>query len=213
MGAKISNCSYFAEDEAANGRCDAMKEAAALLAAVFMLALCACRAPDAARPPAPKAVEQPEAGSSPVEENDKEGETEMKYDFSEFENVEITGAEFSTLTDEELAVLYRQARYCQAMTDADIDVMREIVSEDMIFVHMSGKRQSREEYFADVAGGSLDYYTIGIEDPVIEVNGDSALIAYTSVLNASAYGARGTYRMAGTHCYEKRGGEWIAVNR
>ena len=33
-----------------------------------------------------------------------------------------------------------------------------------------------------------------------------------SVLNANAYGARGTYRMKGTHYYEKRDGEWIAVN-
>ena len=27
-----------------------------------------------------------------------------------------------------------------------------------------------------------------------------------------SYGARGTYRMKGTHRYEFRGGEWIAVN-
>ena len=33
-----------------------------------------------------------------------------------------------------------------------------------------------------------------------------------SVLNTNAYGARGTYRMKGTHHYKKRDGEWIAVN-
>lgn len=134
------------------------------------------------------------------------------YDFSAFANVEIRGIDLSTLKKEELSVLYQQARYCQAMTEADIETMREIVSEDMVFTHMSGKQQSREEYFADVANGRLNYFTIGIENPVIDVNGDSAAIAFTSVLNANAYGARGTFRMSGTHKYEMRDGKWVAVN-
>lgn len=99
------------------------------------------------------------------------------------------------------------------MTDADIEKMRELVSEDMIFTHMSGRQQTREEYFADVADGSLNYFTIGIENPKIRIDGDRAEITYTSVLNADAYGARGTFRMKGTHFYEKKDGAWIAVNR
>ena len=136
----------------------------------------------------------------------------MKYDFSAFTNVKITGAELSRLTDDELSVLYVQARYCQAMTEADIGAMRQIVSDDMTFTHMSGLKQTREEYFADIASGRLNYFTIGIEDPVIRVDGGKATVTFTSVLNANAYGARGTYKMKGTHHYELRGGEWIAVN-
>ena len=135
------------------------------------------------------------------------------YDFTIFTNVEITGIDLNSLTKEELSVLYQAARYCQAMTDKDIDAMREIVSEDMVFVHMSGIRQTREEYFADVADGSLTYYTIGMADPVIEIDGDHAIVTYTSILNANAYGARGTFRMKGSHHYENRDGAWIAVNK
>lgn len=135
------------------------------------------------------------------------------YDFTAFTNVEITGIDLDSLTKEELSALYQAARYCQAMTDKDIDTMREIVSEDMVFVHMSGIRQTREEYFADVADGSLTYYTIGMADPVIEIDGDHAIVTYTSILNANAYGARGTFRMKGSHHYENRDGAWIAVNK
>ena len=145
-------------------------------------------------------------------ESEETAET-MEYDFERFSNVNITGIDISSLSEEELAVLYAQARYCQAMTDADIETMRELVSENMVFTHMSGMQQTREEYFADVADGSLNYFTIGIADPVIKVDGVKAQITYTSVLNANAYGARGTYRMKGTHHYEKRDGAWIAVNR
>ena len=135
------------------------------------------------------------------------------HGFPKYKNVTITGAELSSLDGKERSVLYRAAQYCQAMTDADIDTMRTIVSEDMTFTHMSGRKQTREEYFADIARGRLNYYTIGIENPVITVNGNAAEITYTSVLNANAYGVRGTFRMKGTHRYELRGGEWIAVNR
>ena len=52
----------------------------------------------------------------------------------------------------------------------------------------------------------------GTQGKVIKVDRDKAQITYTSVLNADAYGARGTYRMKGTHYYELRDGSWIAVN-
>ena len=140
-------------------------------------------------------------------------ETDMKYDFSVFTNVTLKGVDLKALNEDELSALYQAARYCQAMTEADIDTMREIVSEDMKFVHMSGMTQTREEYFADVADGSLTYYTIGMEDPVVAVDGDMATVTYTAALTANAYGARGTFRMKGTHYYQRIDGEWIAVNR
>ena len=149
-----------------------------------------------------------------VDEEKTEGGsgTNMNDEFSIFSNVTITGIDLSTLTDEELDVLYIQAKYCQAMTDVDIETMRENVPEDMTFTHMSGMKQTREEYFADIADGSLNYFTIGIENPVVKVDGDRATVSFTSVLNANAYGARGTYRMKGTHDYQKQGDAWLVSN-
>ena len=135
-----------------------------------------------------------------------------QYDFSDYPNVELINADLDGMSDEQLAVLYQQARYCQAMTDADTDTLRELVSEDAAFTHMSGRQQTREEYFADIGNGNLRYFTIGIDSPVVTVDGDTASVKFTSVLNANAYGARGTYRMSGTHHWEKRDGEWVVVN-
>lgn len=135
------------------------------------------------------------------------------YDFSVFTNVEITGVSFSDFDQEQLEVLYQQARYCQAMTDADTDTLRELVPENATFTHMSGIQQTQEEYFADIENGSLRYFTIGIDNPVITVDGDTASVTFTSVLNANAYDARGTYRMTGTHGWEKRDGEWFVAGR
>lgn len=146
-----------------------------------------------------------------VATSQRKGESDMTYNFSQFTNVEITGLDPTTLTVEEQAVLYQQARYCQAMTETDTDTLRELVSEDATFTHMSGHQQTREEYFADIESGGLQYFSIGIENPTVVVEGDNATVAFTSVLNADAYGARGTYRIAGTHYWELRDGAWIAV--
>lgn len=142
-----------------------------------------------------------------------ESEADMTdFDFSVFDNVEITGMNVSELSAEEQAVLYQQARYCQAMTEADTETMMEITSSDMIFTHMSGRQQTRDEYFADIEDGDLQYFTIGIENPVVNISDNYASVSYTSVLNANAYGARGTYRIDGIHWYEKQGENWIACN-
>ena len=52
-----------------------------------------------------------------------------------------------------------------------------------------------------------------MENPVVEVEGDMAMVTYTAILTANAYGAQGTFRMKGTHYYKRINGEWIAVNR
>ena len=185
----------------------------ALLAAFIVTAL--LRSSCAAADPAENTGRPAGIAEAPTEETERVTEEEEMsgYDFTEFANVTITGIDISSLNETELAILYAQARYCQAMTDADIDTLRELVAEDMIYTHMSGKRQTREEYFADIADGSLRYFTIGIADPVIKADGKKGSITYTSILNASAYGARGTYRMKGTHDYELQEGGWIAVNK
>ena len=139
-------------------------------------------------------------------------ETDM-IDFSDFPNVELINADLDGMTYEQLSVLYQQARYCQAMTDADTETLRQLVSENTTFTHMSGRQQTREEYFADIENGKLQYFTIGIDSPTVTVNGNTASVTFTSVLNANAYGARGTYRMSGTHFWEKRDGKWVAVNK
>ena len=184
---------------------------AVLLAAGMIVSLAACGT-------AQKSLSvQPSAENARVDtvESDPDNETgvnEVDLDFSVFNNVEITGINTSELSADEQAVLYQQARYCQAMTEADTETMREITSPDMIFTHMSGRQQTRDEYFADIENGDLQYFTIGIENPVVNINGSYGSVSYTSVLNANAYGARGTYRINGTHWYEKQNENWIACN-
>ena len=64
---------------------------------------------------------------------------EMRSGLEDYTNIEVTGIDIDSLTDEQMEILLLQAQYCQAMTDADTDTMRDLVSEDMTYTHMSGK--------------------------------------------------------------------------
>ncbi len=152
----------------------------------------------------------PVVNEPPAQEKEEDNVTD--YDFSALTNVEITGVSLQDFNQEQQEVLYQQAHYCQAMTEADVDALREMIAEDTVFTHMSGRQQSREEYLADIENGSLRYFSIGMENPVVEVDGDLASVTFTSVLNANACGARGTYRISVTHWYERQDDVWIAVN-
>lgn len=191
---------------------------ALLLAAEMVTSLAACsttrQAPAAVSEEMSESVAAEPARTIMTESgSDSEKEADMATkDFSVFSNVEITGVDLSALNEEERSVLYQQAKYCQAMTEADTETMTEITSADMVFTHMNGRQQTREEYFADIADGSLQYFMIGIEKPMVEINGEYASVTYTSVLNAYAYGARGTYNIDGTHWYEKQDGSWVVCN-
>lgn len=194
-----------------------MKRLIILTAVLLCLTSCGDRSVQTSSSIAPEAeitkAATAQSAAEIIDTSQNESGDDMKnYDFSALTNVELINADLASMTDEQLAVVYAQARYCQAMTDADIDTMRKLVSEEKTYTHMSGRTQTREEYFADIADGNLRYFTIGMDSPKAIVSGDTASITYTSVLNANAYGSRGTYRMKGTHYYEKHGGEWIAVN-
>lgn len=182
-----------------------------LLAVGMMVSLAACGTGQENLPEQPSA-ENAQVNTAESESGNGTEVNEVDFDFSVFNNIEITGIDLSDLSAEEQTVLYQQARYCQAMTEADTETMTEITSPDIIFTHMSGRQQTREEYFADIVDGNLQYFTIGIENPVVNINGSYASVSYTSVLNANAYGARGTYRIDGTQWYEKQGENWIACN-
>ena len=65
----------------------------------------------------------------------------------------------SNLTNEEEIVLSRYKEMQQAMVDKDIDKLNRIVKDGTTFTHMSGKTQTKEEYFEDRSIGlSILYY-------------------------------------------------------
>ena len=119
----------------------------------------------------------------------------------------------SNLTNEEEIVLSRYKEMQQAMVDKDIDKLNRIVKDGTTFTHMSGKTQTKEEYFEDIKTGALDYQSYTIENSRISIEGNKAILKARLILTANAYGAQGTYQFNVSAYFEKVDGEWLYTNK
>ncbi len=119
----------------------------------------------------------------------------------------------SNLTNEKETILNRYKEMQQAMVDKDIDKLNKIVKDGTTFTHMSGKTQTKEEYFEDIKTGALDYQSYTIENPSVSIEGNKAILKARVTLTANAYGAQGTYPFNVSAYFEKVDGEWLYTTK
>ncbi len=112
---------------------------------------------------------------------------------------------------EKLLALYEKMQ--QAMIDKDIGTLSSIIKDGTVFTHMSGKKQSKEEYLGEIADGTLNYYRYRIENPVIRVDGDTASLTADVTLKAKVYGISGSWTLHVNAHFTKENGRWLYSNK
>ena len=117
-----------------------------------------------------------------------------------------------SMTEEELAVLKAYETMQQAMVDKDVDAMRQLTTEDKTFTHMSGKVQTREEFFGEIADGTLNYFGYEIHDPHVTIDGNNATLTGSTTLDARVYGMSGSWTLPTNAHFVKQDGNWIQCN-
>ena len=113
---------------------------------------------------------------------------------------------------DEQRVIARYQVVQQAMIDKDIDTLDEIILDGTTFTHMSGKTQTKDEYFADIRDGRLDYQSYTMKDAKVVIDGDDATLTCRVVLTANAYGAQGSWPFNVTAHLVRIDGEWYMTN-
>ena len=117
----------------------------------------------------------------------------------------------SMINDEEKVLAAYEAMQ-QAMIDKDIAKLDRIVKDGTTFTHMSGKTQTKEEYFGEIADGTLNYYRYKIENGKINVSGNTATLSADVTLTAKVYGTSGSWTLPVNAHFEKINNEWIYTN-
>ena len=120
--------------------------------------------------------------------------------------------ESETMINEEEKVLAAYETMQQAMIDKDTGKLDRIIKDGTTFTHMSGKTQTKEEYFDEIADGTLNYYKYKIADCKITVNGDTATLTANVTLTAKVYGMSGSWTLPVNAHFEKLNNEWIYTN-
>ena len=116
------------------------------------------------------------------------------------------------LTGDGKAVLSAFEKFQQAMIDKDMDTLYAMVTPDKTFTHMSGKTQSKEEYFGEIEDGTLNYFKYVIHNPAVEVNGDFARLTADTTLTARVYGMSGSWTLHTEAWFQNINGAWVYCN-
>ena len=115
------------------------------------------------------------------------------------------------MTTEEKEVYSAYEAINKAMIQKDRTAMELYFDEKLIFTHMSGKKQTREEFISEIMDGTLNYFKVDTKDYSISVDGDTAHMKVTHTLTAKVYGISGSWTLGGENTYKKWGGIWVRV--
>ena len=115
------------------------------------------------------------------------------------------------MTTEEKEVYAAYVAINNAMIEKDRTAMERYFDKNLTFTHMSGKKQTREEFIGEIMDGTLNYFKVDTKDYSISVDGDTARMKVTHILTAKVYGISGSWTMSGENTYKKRDGIWIRV--
>ena len=75
----------------------------------------------------------------------------------------------------------------EGMIAKDEAALREALDAGFVLVHMTGMRQSREEFINAVLDGTLNYYSAEHENMPVKINGDTAVLTGQSNLAAAVF--------------------------
>ena len=108
---------------------------------------------------------------------------------------------------ETLAERYR-AMY-RGMLQKDAALLREVLDDSFILVHMTGMRQSKQQYIAAILNGTLNYYSEQTEAVDVTIQGDTARLVGKSRVSAAVFGGgRYTWRLRLAMNAVKRDEHW-----
>lgn len=100
-------------------------------------------------------------------------------------------------------------RMYDGMIAKDEAVLREVLDDSFVLVHMTGMRQSNEAFIKAVLNGTLNYYSAKHEHLSLEINGDTAILTGQSYVTAAVFGGgRFNWHLQQECSMKKTNGEW-----
>ena len=108
---------------------------------------------------------------------------------------------------ETIKEIYR--RYWKCMIDKDESELRSLMSDDYYLMHITGTRQSIDEFISGLLDGTFNYYSAEQDDIQISVNGNTAtMVGKSKVLAAVYVGGKSRWRLRGDFTLRKGNENW-----
>lgn len=109
------------------------------------------------------------------------------------------------------AVLASYAAQREAMVAGDGDALGALLAGDFTLLHMTGYRQPKAEWLADVRSGAMTYHSMEDVDVSVEVSGDAPVVTARTRTAATIWGASGTWPLQLRISFAHDGSRWVAA--
>ena len=112
------------------------------------------------------------------------------------------------MTDKEQIIALYKEMY-RAMVNKDRAELERVHDDSFVLVHMTGMRQSKQEYINAIMDGTLNYCSASHEDMQVEIKGDTALLVGKSRVTAAVFGGgKHTWRLQLRFQLVKKNNDW-----
>ena len=109
--------------------------------------------------------------------------------------------------EEAIRELYRA--YWRCMIAGDAERLRGMLADGYVLTHMTGVRQSREEFLRGLRDGTFRYFSADHDSIRVTVRGDAASMTGRSRVTAAVYGGGAhSWRLQGDFTLQKENGVW-----
>ena len=79
-------------------------------------------------------------------------------------------------------------RMYEGMIKKDESILREVLDDSFVLVHMTGMRQPKQAFIKAVLNGTLNYFSAEHENMPVEISGDTAVLTGQSYVAAAVFG-------------------------
>ena len=111
--------------------------------------------------------------------------------------------------NEEAKITELYKDYWDYMIEKNIEGLRSLMSADYCLFHMTGVKQTADEFLEGLKNGTFNYYSAVHDEIKVVVDGDSATMIGKSRVVAAVYGGgKGRWRLQGDFTLRKENGNW-----
>lgn len=115
------------------------------------------------------------------------------------------------LNEKERQILKQFNNLQTAMIEKDEKALNNLIRDNYHLTHMSGRKQTKEDFIEEILNNTLNYYESKIENPEIKIQENHAQLIADITLVAKVYGMKGVWTLHSIAEFENINGNWLIV--
>ncbi len=105
-----------------------------------------------------------------------------------------------------------EERRLQAMRETDAGILSRILADDLVYVHSSGRVQTKAELIGSLVSGELEYVSAQLEEIKVRGYGSTAVATGIAKMQVRSASEEAKLRVRFTDVYVRMEGRWQMVS-